>query len=92
MKLLDKALKQMPREFSSKSFNKAVAKLNIMEEPIKSSVTRCYLEIKCDNTDRKCFWTKKAVQQEIPDAEKYIDTLKSLGYKIQRPVTQWEEV
>ena len=97
---LEEALNEMPPVFSSREFAVMVKNKGIPKTFVDNGGMRDFLKNECKNHNGKRTWVKKTVisikkhiQPEIfDDIDHAISLLKSNGYLIQKPVTEWTEI
>lgn len=104
MELLTKTLDQMNLEFSSNEFSRQALKNGLSKRTIDKGIMRDFLVRNCHRGDTKRMWVKKynthtiewktpihdsVVNDPIQDA---IELLKSKGYRVMKPVSEWVEI
>ena len=98
----EKALKQMSNTFSSNAFCDKVKKYGVSPYLITNGVCGAFLHTNCiqDNNSKR-IWHKRNVNinnQSLHDLEilseekNAVALLKSLGYKLLKPISEWKEV
>lgn len=103
--LLNEVFNEMPNEFSSHDFCKVLAGKGFSRAKIKKGAAAEYLKsVSIQNEKWSRTWRKIPVQPQlsihdinVPVAmsmteQGAIAYLKSLGYKIMKPINQWEEI
>jgi uncharacterized protein YnzC (UPF0291/DUF896 family) len=98
MEKLIKTLEQMDVVFSSNEFAKQAKKNGLTQREIEMGSVRNFLIQHAHRKDSKRMWEKKFrsyVQPIISDAiteSDAIELLKSKGYKVMKPVSEWIEI
>ena len=103
--ILLKAFNQMPNTFTSNEFGNAARAAGYSKRRTKNGQLGMFLSRYADNEYRGSkTWTKKTAIDLIEpvraasnlisfeNEEKIIQYLKSKGYKIMKPTTNWEEI
>jgi superfamily I DNA and/or RNA helicase len=100
--VLQEALKQMPDRFTSQMFTREAIKKGYSERMIKNNGAKSFLHAHAVNDFRGSkTWTKKTVikKKELDFSaasefalEAMVETLKSHGYKVLKPVNEWVEL
>ena len=101
---LEMALEQMPNVFSSNEFSKKANGLGYPIELIRNGNLAVFLHKYCVQLQTKRMWRKKeaVVKKPAVKSSGYVDEffkvkeaiklLKSLGYKLSKQVTEWQEI
>lgn len=94
MNILKQTLDNMTDIFSSNEFVKEAARLGFKQRDIDLGKCRNFLIENAEQHGSRRTWRKK--NTELFDVEnqiqKAIDLLKKHGYKIMKPVNEWQEV
>lgn len=99
--MFDQILKEMPNEFTTNLFVKKMRERNISESIIRNQRHIPFLTSKCERYSRNTF-AKKYLRNTLIEPEfkvskvEYnenacIEFLKSKGYKILQPITEYKE-
>ena len=104
--ILEKTLREMPNAFTSNAFNKAAVKNGIPKSLIENTGLYFFLKTHATNACRGSkTWMKNIktkgdlnenqnlsqIKVERIDVDVAIRLLKSLGYKVLKPVNEWKE-
>lgn len=87
----------MPNSFTSNEFNKQAIKNGYPARMLRKKGLAPFIRKYADNAyDGSKTWVKKEVKKEVINEnttsdEKMIQYLKSKGYKIMKPVSEWVE-
>jgi hypothetical protein len=94
MDILSKTLSQMPESFSSNEFAIQAKKNGISKRQIANGIIASYLNINATKGNSRRMWIKTSTSRSTvsPDIEYCIARLKELGYKVLKPINQWEEI
>ena len=93
MESLQKALNDMPNYFSSNQFSRKAKRYGLTLRQVQSGVCAQFLHQNCIQMDTKRTWSKKQEHSEISRNVEYaINLLKSKGYKVLKPVTEYQEL
>lgn len=99
--LLNNILAKMPNHFSSNQFSKTGKKMGLSKISVSNGIISLFLNATCERGDTLRTWYKIKEQiiasNEISMRKEFtiseaIAFLKSHGYKILKPVSNWEEV
>jgi hypothetical protein len=103
--LLLETLEKMPVIFSSNQFSKLAQKKGIPKNFVNNGGISDFLRYYAEQCGSRRIWKKNTIENEpkvfIPklfksekntNKEDAINLLKSLGYKIMKPITQFEEI
>ena len=90
MESLQKALNDMPTQFSSNQFSRMAKKYGLTPRQVQDGVCAQFLHQNCIQMDTKRTWTKGQLSDD--DISKAIYLLKSKGYKVLKPVTEFQEL
>jgi len=94
MKELKRALNEMPEKFSSNEFAGLARRYGITGKQIKNKVANKFLLQNCIQINQKS-WAKKntnSLFENKHQEEEAVLLLKSLGYKVYKPVTEYQEL
>ena len=107
MEMFDQILKEMPNEFTTNLFVKKMRERNISESIIRNQRHIPFLTSKCERYSRNTF-AKKYLRNTLIEPEfqvskveykksefnesSCIEFLKSKGYKILQPITEYKEL
>ncbi len=89
-KLLIETLEKMPKRFSSNQFN-IVAKRKGVTKYEQDAYTRIFL-FQNAHHDGGRMWTKEKAVIGDADLDYHIEIVKSYGYKVLKPTTEYKEV
>jgi hypothetical protein len=94
MDILSKTLSQMPESFSSNEFAIQAKKNGISKRQIANGIIASYLNINATKGNSRRMWVKTSASRTTvsSDIEYCIARLKELGYKVLKPINQWEEI
>ena len=100
MELFEQVLKEMPFEFSTTLFIRKLRERNVSQRVIDSQTHLRFLKSKCDKITRNTFARRSEKSQLIFETsqinelteETCIKFLKSKGYKIYKPITEFKEL
>ena len=96
MDILNKTLSEMNFTFSSNEFSKKAQKNGLSQMEVDNGVIALFLHRNALQLGTKRMWIKKNVvssdKQKSDEITIAIDLLKSKGYKISKPVTEWVEL
>lgn len=106
MEIFNQILKEMPNEFTTNMFVKSMRQKNISESIIKNQRHIPFLTSKCERFTRNTFGKKyqrdllfeSSTESKIEykknnmDEKDAIEFLKSKGYKILKPITEYQEL
>ena len=90
MESLQKALNDMPNYFSSNQFSRKAKRYGLTTRQVQDGVCAQFLHQNCIQMDTKRTWSKS--QTTDNDISKAISLLKSKGYKVLKPVTEYQEL
>jgi hypothetical protein len=92
--ILSKSLEKMPDFFSSNQFADAAIRLNYPKIAITKGMLGSYLHKHAtqSNTSKRMWHKRGNYQQQFNDIDAAISLLKSQGYKIMKPVSDWQEI
>lgn len=88
MEELFKALDEMPNKFSSTEFCKKAREFGITTRQVQDAVCSKFLKQNAIHVEKRTY-TKIKDKSHL---EKCIDYLKSKGYKVLKPVTEYKEL
>ena len=91
---MQRALNKMPEKFSSNEFASLIRQYGMTDRQIKNKVANKFLLQNCIQINRKS-WAKKdndSLFANRHQEEQAVLLLKSLGYKILKPVTEYQEL
>ncbi len=94
MEELKRALNEMQDKFSSNEFASLSRRYGITDKQIKNKVANRFLLQNCIQINRKS-WEKKNTNSLFDNKhqeEQAVLLLKSLGYKVYKPVTEYQEL
>lgn len=102
MKILEKTFDQMPRMFTSNAFNSQAVKNGYPKHLLKNNGLAWFLHKYADNDrERSKTWVKRntdpiytheiSKEFKFKNVDEMIAFLKSKGYKIMKPVSDWVE-
>jgi hypothetical protein len=94
MEELKRALNEMQDKFSSNEFASLSRRYGITDKQIKNKVANRFLLQNCIQINRKS-WAKKNTNSLFDNKhqeEQAVLLLKSLGYKVYKPVTEYQEL
>ena len=104
--ILEQTLGEMAETFSSTEFSRALYEKNVDEKIVRNRIASGFLMSNCEQVSKK-IWRKREgnqaaelfsiQEQEINEFDKIVTDnciahLKSLGYKIYAPVTEFKEL
>lgn len=92
--ILEEAFELMPNEFTSRQFSKAATRRGLNKKLTRSGILAVFLHEVALQTYSNKQWIKK-LKNQVNENNKITDAialLKSNGYKIMKPVTNFEEV
>tara|TARA_R110001592_G_scaffold103236_1_gene290927 strand:- start:308 stop:610 length:303 start_codon:yes stop_codon:yes gene_type:complete len=95
---LERTLKSMPQYFSSNEFSRKAQKYGVPMWQIKNGIIAKFLHKYAIQTNSRRTWVKKQeINTEVIEnidfsVEKAIKLLKSKGYKIMKPITEYKEL
>ncbi len=90
--ILKEALAEMPRGFSTNQFNLVARKKGMADYQIDNH-SRNFLKRNCTLVSGRTWFKKDQSKQVVEsDIQKAINLLKSEGYKVMKPTTNYEEV
>ena len=102
MEILEKTFKQMPSIFTSNAFNQQAVKNGYPKRLLKNNGLAWFLHKHADNDKvRTKTWIKRTNKVNNDNREEsyyfsnlqeIIDFVKSKGYKVMKPVSEWIEV
>lgn len=97
LELLQVAFAAMPKEFTGNEFSKVCQNVGIKQSKIDAGVATQFLHLNARQTTSRKMWIKNSAPKESGDVatdkiEEAIATLKSAGYKVFKPITQFEEI
>jgi len=98
MEILEKVMEKMPTHFSSNEFVKKAVKLGLANVYRTNGTIIRFLHKNAIQTTSRKMWMKRDDPKEQSrisfDDEilRAIDLLKSKGYKIMKPVSEWQEL
>ena len=99
MNILEQTFKEMPVVFSSNAFAKKARGNGLTEEAISNGEISKFLHIHAEQFASRRMWSKKygnsGANKNVSQTDKVNDAitlLKSLGYKIMKPFTDWTEI
>ena len=99
--LLNNILAKMPNHFSSNQFSRTGKKMGLSKISITNGIISLFLNATCERGDTLRTWykIKEEPRYSIPVANRTeltlvecIEFLKAHGYKVLKPVSNWEEV
>ena len=91
---MQRALNKMSEKFSSNEFASLIRQYGMTDKQIKNKVANKFLLQNCIQINRKS-WAKKdndSLFSNKHQEEQAVLLLKSLGYKILKPVTEYQEL
>jgi hypothetical protein len=104
--ILEQTLGEMAETFSSTEFSRALYEKNVDEKIVRNRIASGFLMSNCEQVSKK-IWRKREgnqaaelfsiQEQEINEFDKIVTDnciahLKSLGYKVYAPVTEFKEL
>ena len=96
MDILNKTLSEMNFTFSSNEFSKKDQKNGLSQMEVDNGIIAFFLHRNAVQLGTTRMWRKKNVvssdKQKSDEITIAIDLLKSKGYKISKPVTEWVEL
>jgi len=93
MSILETTLKQMETTFSSNTFIGKAYLLGLKNNKLNKRVVREYLIANCTQLSTTRMWTRKQLKKSVQlNDVSCIAYLKSRGYKILKPVTEYHEL
>ena len=90
MESLLRALNDMPTQFSSNEFSRKAKKYGLTPRQVQDGVCAQFLHKNCTQMDTKRTWSKAKLTDD--DISRAISLLKSKGYKVLKPVTEYQEL
>jgi hypothetical protein len=92
--ILSKALEKMPDFFSSNQFADAAIRLNYPKIAITKGMLGSYLHKHAtqSNTSKRMWHKRVNYPHQFNDIDAAIALLKSHGYRILKPVNDWQEI
>jgi len=92
--ILSKSLEQMPDFFSSNQFADAAIRQNYPKIAIAKGMLGSYLHKHAtqSNTSKRMWHKRGNSHQQFNDIDAAIALLKSHGYRILKPVSDWQEI
>jgi len=92
--ILSKSLEQMPDFFSSNQFADAAIRQNYPKIAITKGMLGSYLHKHAtqSNTSKRMWHKRGNSHQQFNDIDAAIALLKSHGYRILKPVSDWQEI
>ena len=92
MMVLEKTIQEMPNSFTSNEFNKRAVKNGYPVKSLKTKGLSNFLRKYADNAYvGSKTWIKRDVKNSSLTDEEMIKHLKSKGYKIMKPISDWIE-
>ena len=98
MESLQRALNDMPNQFSSNEFSKNAKKYGLTQREVLDGVCARFLHRNAVQLSTKRMWRKKntsnlfAMDNADDQVQYAISLLKSKGYKVLKPVTEYQEL
>jgi hypothetical protein len=92
--ILSKSLEQMPDFFSSNQFSDAAIRQNYPKIAITKGMLGSFLHKHAtqSNTSKRMWHKRGNSHQQFNDIDAAIALLKSHGYRILKPVSDWQEI
>ena len=97
MEVLKQTLNEMNFVFSSNEFSKQAIKNGLNQEAVKRGIIAVFLHKNAKQMGSKRMWQKKSNKVNVinfneDEITKSIKLLKSNGYKILKPISDWLEL
>lgn len=96
MENLKQALEKMPYTFTSHMFCRVAANYGLTKRDIDNGVVAYFLKQNCNQLSSKRSWAKKTAGTntifQTSTLEEAIKMVKDAGYKVMKPVNEWQEV
>ena len=94
MQLFEQILNEMPQQFSTELFIEKMRERNVNQNYIQSGHHVKYLKSKCQMLSKRMYSKSFLEQPQKPQLteESCIRFLKSKGYKILKPITEFKEI
>lgn len=92
MKNLEKTLSQMGNYFSSNEFSEQARDNGVSERQIKNGAIATFLHENAVQCETRRMWRKKTINKSEYRITEAIELLKSHGYKVLKPVSEWVEL
>jgi hypothetical protein len=99
---LNKVLAEMPEQFTSNNFADVARSYGIPNARIANGICAQFLHPRCIQIHGTRIWARRGSailkdadvkpKQNTSDKDAAIALLKSLGYRIMKPITQYEEI